>query len=154
MQGSFLPDEEVETLRIYTRHRRNLIDNAADYIKRMQKALRLMNIRLDNAIKDITGKTGKAIVEAIIKGERNPKTLAELADWRVKKSKEEIAKALTGNWREEYVFELQQSYEIYQNFHKKVAETDMKIEKLLIKQTEHIDFEIDKKVKLYKKKSK
>lgn len=152
LQGSFLPDEDVETLRIYTRHRRNLIDNAADYIKRMQKALRLMNIRLDNAIKDITGKSGKSIVEAIIKGERNPKTLAELADWRVKKSKEEIAKALTGNWREEYVFELQQSYEIYQNFHKKVAETDIKIEKLLIKQTEHIDFKIDKKVKLSKKK--
>lgn len=80
----------------------------------------------------------------ILKGERNAKKLAELADWRVKKSKKEIEKALTGNWREEYVFELQHAYEIYKNFHEKVAETDKKIEALLIKQTENIDFEIDK----------
>jgi len=139
-----LPDNDVETLRIYSRHRKNLIENAADYIKRMQKALRLMNIRLDNVINDITGKSGQAIVREILAGERNPQTLAELADWRVKKSKEEIAKALTGNWREEYVFELQQSYEIYQNFHQKIAETDKKIEQLLEKQTEYMDFETEK----------
>ncbi len=144
LQGSFLPDNDVETLRIYSRHRKNLIENAADYIKRMQKALRLMNIRLDNVINDITGKSGQAIVREILAGERNPQTLAELADWRVKKSKEEIAKALTGNWREEYVFELQQSYEIYQNFHQKIAETDKKIEQLLEKQTEYMDFETEK----------
>lgn len=152
LQGSFLPDNDVETLRIYSRHRKNLIENAADYIKRMQKALRLMNIRLDNVIKDVTGKSGRAIIDAIIEGKRDPKKLAELADWRVKKSKTEIAKALTGNWREEYVFELQQSYEIYKNFHAKIAETDLKIEQLLIKQTENMDFEPDENQKPVKKK--
>ncbi len=141
LQGSFLPDNDVETLRIYSRHRKNLIENAADYIKRMQKSLRLMNIRLDNVIRDVTGKSGIAIIEAILSGERNPKLLAQLADWRVKKSKEEIAKALTGNWRDEYVFELQQSYEIYKNFQEKISETDKQIEKLLEKQVEYIDFE-------------
>lgn len=141
LQGSFLPDNDVETLRIYSRHRKKLIENAADYIKRMQKSLRLMNIRLDNVLRDVTGKSGIAIIEAILSGERNPKQLAELADWRVKKSKEEIAKALTGNWRDEYVFELQQSYEIYKNFQEKISETDKQTEKLLEKQVENIDFE-------------
>ena len=152
LQGSFLPDSDVESLRIYSRHRKNLIENAADYIKRMQKALRLMNIRLDNVIKDVTGKSGRAIIDAILEGEREPKILAELANYRVRKSKEEIAKALTGNWRNEYIFELQQSYEIYKNFHEKIAETDKKIEELLMKQTENIDFEINKDNKPVKKK--
>jgi len=152
LQGSFLPDNDVETLRIYTRHRRNLIENSANYIKRMQKSLRLMNIRLDNVIRDVTGMSGRAIISAILKGERNPKELAELADWRVKKSKDEIAKALTGNWRDEYVFELQQSYEIYEIFQDKIAETDKKIEELLIKQTKNINFAITKENKPIKKK--
>ena len=152
LQGSFLPDTDVETLRTYTRHRRNLIEDAADYIKRMQKALRLMNIRLDSVLNDVTGKSGRAIIDGILAGERNPQCLAKLADWRVKKSREEIAEALTGNWREEYVFELKQSYEIYKNFHEKIEETDKQIEKLLIKQTGSIDFEPGKKIKPKKKK--
>ncbi len=152
LQGSFLPDNDVETLRIYTRHRKNLIENAADYIKRIQKSLRLMNIRLDNVLRDVTGKSGIAIISAILKGERDAATLAELADWRVKKSKKEIAKALTGNWRDEYVFELQHSYEIYGNFQDKISETNVQIEKLLEKQTEDIDFEITKDNKPVKKK--
>jgi len=152
LQGSFLPNNDVETLRIYSRHRKNLIENAADYINRMQKALRLMNIRLDNVIRDVTGMSGRAIIEAILNGERDPVKLADLANYRVKKSKAEIAKALTGNWRDEYVFELQQSYEIYKNFQDKIAQTDNKIEELLIKQTQNIDFEITKDNKPVKKK--
>lgn len=152
LQGSFLPDNDVETLRIYTRHRKTLIENSADYIKRMQQALRLMNIRLDNVIRDVTGKSGMAIIEAILQGERNPEFLASLADYRVKKSKQEIAKALTGNWRAEYIFELKQSYEIYKILHSKISETDKEIEKLLTKQIENIDFEPMANQKLVKKK--
>jgi transposase len=66
LQGSFLPDSDVETLRTYTRHRRNLIEDAADYIKRMQKALRLMNIRLDSVLNEVTGKSGRAIINDIL----------------------------------------------------------------------------------------
>jgi len=111
LEGSFLPDNFTTSIRQYTRHRKNLFEDAKRYKLRMQKAMRLMNIRLDNAIKDITGKSGKSIITAILKGERDAKKLADLADWRVKKSKEEIAKALTGDWRDEYVFELKQSFE-------------------------------------------
>ena len=149
LQGSFLPDNDVETLRIYARHRRNLIRNSADYIKRIQKSLVLMNIRLNSVIRDVTGMSGRAIIDAILEGQRDPKMLAELANYRVKKSKEEIAKALTGNWREEYVFELKQSYEIYMNFQGKIFETDKKMEELLIKQTQNIDFEIIRYIRSY-----
>lgn len=128
LEGSFIPDLFTETLRQYCRHRQSLLENAASYISKMQKALRMTNIRLDVAVSDITGVSGKMIIEAIISGEKDPVVLASLVKYKVKKSKEEIIKALTGEWREEYIFELRQCYEVYNYFHGKIAECDKHIE--------------------------
>lgn len=131
LEGSFLPDVATEKLRTYSRHRQSLIQNAGDYINKMQKALRLTNIRLDAVISDVTGKSGTLIIEAILRGERDPQVLASLADGRVKKSQQEIVEALTGDWREEYLFELEQSYELYRYLHAKVLQCDEQIKRLL-----------------------
>lgn len=131
LEGSFLPDLFTESLRQYCRHRQTLLEDASGYIKKMQKALRLTNIRLDVALRDVTGSSGKAIIEAILAGERDPEKLAALAHVNVKKSREEIALALTGDWRDEYLFELKQSYEVYSYFHQKITECDQQIESLL-----------------------
>ncbi len=131
LEGSFIPDIFTETLRQYCRHRQTLLEDAAGYIKKMQKALRLTNIRLDVALRDVTGVSGKAMIEAILNGEREPEKLAALAHFNVRKSREEIALALTGDWREEHLFELKQSYEVYNYFHEKISECDQQIEKLL-----------------------
>lgn len=131
LPNSFLPDALTSRLRDYVRHRKNLLQDNIPYKQRMQKSLRLMNIRLDNVLNDCTGVSGKKIISAIIAGERDGNRLASLADYRVKKSKEEIAKALTGNWRDEMIFELRQSYEIYCYLESKIAEVDTKIEELL-----------------------
>lgn len=128
LPNSFQPDNFTEEVRTYSRHRQGLLDNASDYIRKMQKAMRLMNLRLDVAISDITGLSGRAIIDAILEGERNAEKLAELAHKSVKKSKEEIAQALTGFWKESHLMELRQSYEIYQFFHSKIAECDKAIE--------------------------
>jgi transposase len=120
LEGSFIPDLFTEQVRQYYRHRQTLVANAASYINKMQKALRLINIRLDTALRDVMGRSGKDIIEAILKGERDAKVLASLAQPTVKTSKEEIVAALTGDWREEYIFELRQCYEIYQHYHKKI----------------------------------
>lgn len=77
----------------------------------MQKALVLMNIQLPSVLRDISGKTGLRIIEAILGGERNATRLAELADPRVKAKTQTLVKALTGQWREEYILELQDCYE-------------------------------------------
>jgi transposase len=131
LEGSFLPDLFTEELRIYSRQRQTLIVDGGSYIQKIQQALRRANIRLDIAIKDVTGVSGQAIINAILSGERDPVTLAGLANFRVKKSKEEITQALTGNWRDEYLFELKQCYEIYKYYHVKIAECDKEIEKIL-----------------------
>lgn len=131
LEGSFIPDLFTETLRQYYRHRQYLVESGASYINKMQKALRLINIRLDAVLRDVMGRSGKDIIEAILKGERNAKVLASLAQSTVKASAKEIEAALTGDWREAYIFELRHCYDLYQYYHKKIDECDGEIQKML-----------------------
>jgi len=134
LEGSFIPDLFTETIRQYHRLRDYLVESGACYINKMQKALRLMNIRLDTVLRDVTGKSGKAIIEAILKGERNPEVLASLAHPSVKTPVAEIVSALTGDWRKEYIFELRHCYDLYKVYQKKIGECDQEIKKLLTKE--------------------
>ena len=157
LEGSFLPDLFTEKVRQYYRHRQSLVENAASYINKMQKALRLINIRLDSVLRDVMGRSGKDIIEAVLKGERHAQTLASLAQPSVKTPKAEIVSALTGDWREEYIFELRQCYELYQYYHQKIDECDEAIKKLLAeeiqrKQTEETRPKAEE-VKIKKKKA-
>lgn len=97
LSGSFLCNDVMQELRIYYNHRQHLIEQIARYTLKMQKTLRLMNVRLDIAIRDITGKSGITIIEAILAGNRDPLHLASLVDIRTKRPMEEIAKSLQGS---------------------------------------------------------
>jgi hypothetical protein len=110
----------------------------------MQKAFEQMNIKLHNVLSDICGKSGQLIIQSIIAGERDPKELIRHVDKQVKASENDIIKSLTGNWREENVFELKQAYELYLIFKDKIRECDEQIEKVLAKseimnQRNHVD---------------
>jgi transposase len=150
LSGSFLPDEATEQLRTYCRHRTNLLDNAADTTRKMQKYLRLLNLRLDVVVKDITGLTGLAIIEAICKGETNAGVLASLRHGNCKKSQEEIAKALQTNGRTDYLFALKHEYNMYQSIQSAITDCDLQIEKMLNEQINNNDDKrqhfIDKKL--------
>jgi transposase len=102
-------------------------------INQIQRDLRAMNLRLEVALNDVTGKSGRAIIEAILAGERDPRLLAALADYRVKKSKEEIALSLEGNWHEGYLFVLSQHYDEYIRNLDHIQACDNEIEKILKK---------------------
>jgi transposase len=150
LSGSFLPDEATEQLRTYCRHRANLLDGAADTTRKMQKYLRLLNLRLDVVVKDVTGLTGLAIIEAICKGEINAEVLASLRHGNCKKSEEEIAKALQTNGRKDYLFALKHEYKMYQDLQLAIKDCDNEIEKVLSEQINNNDDKrqhfIDKKV--------
>ena len=134
LSGSFLPDEATEQLRTYCRHRANLLEQSADTSRKMQKYLRLLNLRLDVVVKDVTGLTGLSIIDAICKGEMNPEKLASLRHGNCKKSEQEIAKALQSNGRKDLLFSLTHEYELYQVFQGKISECDKQIQKLLNEQ--------------------
>jgi transposase len=131
LTGSFLPDETTEQLRTYCRQRANLIDLAAEATNKMQKYLRLLNCRLDIVVRDICGQTGLAIIADICKGNLDPDKLAEHRNYKCRKSKEEIAKALIGNNRPDFLFGLKQEYESYMFYQKKIDECDKEITKFL-----------------------
>ena len=133
LSGSFLPDEVTEQLRTYCRHRANLLDMAASTQKKMQKYLRLLNLRLDVVVNDICGLTGMAIIEAICKGESSPEKLAELRNGNCRKSEAEIAKALETNGRKDYLFALQQELDMYKIIQTKIIDCDIEIKKMLSK---------------------
>jgi transposase len=85
-----------------------------------------MNIRVHHAVSDIDGKTGTAIIQEIVEGERDPVKLASLRDRRCKKSEKEIADHLTGTWREEHLFNLAQAFKTLQFLDERIAEYEQK----------------------------
>lgn len=109
LRGSFRPADEICQWRALARERQMLNLEKTDWVRRMQKALDQMNIRLHHAVSDLTGVTGMAILRAIVAGERDPKVLAQLRDRRCRHSKARIAQYLTGHWREEHLFNLSQA---------------------------------------------
>ena len=131
LSASFQPNTFTRKLRTYMRHRKNLIEMAATHIRMMHKALEQMNIKLQHVITDITGKSGQTIIKSIIEGERDASYLASLCSGRIKADKESIIKSLEGLWKEENVFELEQSFTLYHIYHEKIKECDLQIEKHL-----------------------
>ena len=128
LSGAFRPDGDIRRLRSYLRQRAMLVEYASHHIQHMHKALTQMNVKLQHVIRDITGKTGMDIIEAIVGGERNPRTLARLRDHRIKADEATIAKSLQGHWREEHIFELTQALELYRAYQARIAECDREIE--------------------------
>jgi transposase len=113
LKGSFRPSDDICQLRSLLRERNTMVAQRSDWVRRMQKGLDQMNICVHHAVSDITGTTGMAIIRAIVGGERDPKALARLRDRRCRKTEEQIAENLTGNWRAEHLFNLEQALKMY-----------------------------------------
>ena len=139
LAGSFRPEEQICVLRSYLRQRDNLIKSSCVQIQRMQKALTQMNLQLHRVISDITGKTGMAIITAILEGERNPHKLAKLKDGRIQASVQEIASALTGDYRQELLFILAQELQLYQTYQSQIQALDTQIEECLNQFPDQVD---------------
>lgn len=128
LTGSFRPDAEMCAVRAYLRHRAQLLQHRSPHVLHMQKALQQMNIQLPQVLNDITGETGLAILRAIVAGERNAVRLACFRDPHCKSSQETIAKALSGNWKDEHLFALKQSLELYDFYTQQIAACDTQIQ--------------------------
>jgi transposase len=128
LRGSFRPTDAIVALRAYLRHRQTLIESAGTYIQRMQKALVQMNLQLPLVVSDITGVTGLRILRDIVAGHRDPQQLAEHRDHRCRASKTEIIAALTGHYRPEHLFVLQQNLELFDACQAQLAACDRAID--------------------------
>lgn len=147
LNASFQPTSIIRELRTYLRHRKSLTESYSQQILLMQKAFEQMNIKLHNVLSDICGKSGQLIIQAILSGELDAEKLVDLVDFKVKASREDIVKSLTGIWREEHLFELKQAYELYLIFKEKIQECDMQVEHTLGKIEQESDLSDTKEIK-------
>jgi transposase len=129
--GSFRPPEQVCKLRTLVRDKAILVAERSDWVRRMQKALDQMNVRLHRAVSDVDGTTGMLILRAIARGERDPKKLAALRHSSCRKSEEEIAEQLNGHWREDHLFSLRQGLRMYDAIEERIIEYEQEIVRLL-----------------------
>jgi transposase len=127
LRGSFRPEEAVCMLRTLVRDKANLVAESGDWLRRMQKSLDQMNVRVHRAVSDLDGATGMAILRAIAGGERDARKLAKLRDRRCSKTEQEIAEQLNGHWREDHVFSLQQALKMYDAVQERIAAYEQEI---------------------------
>jgi transposase len=134
LRKSFRPDENIRTLRNYMRLRQDHIRATATQIRLMQKALTLMNIRLAEVISDITGASGIKMIEAILKGVRDPEELSAMCHQKILLNKKEVLlKSLEGTYREDHLFALEQAYKTWRHYNEMIVECDKVMEELLNK---------------------
>ena len=131
LAAAFRPDEQTCVLRAYLRQRATLVEFSAEHIRHMQKAMTQMNLKLEKVLSDITGVTGLLIIDAILGGERDPLKLAHLRHDLCHQDEATIARALTGEWRDEHLFALRQSRELYRQAQSLIAACDVQIEATL-----------------------
>ena len=99
-------ESETQDMRALLRTRKQLVREKASHIQRLQKTLEDANIKLDSVVADIVGKSGRAIIDALIAGESDPAKLAALADTRIRSSQNKLRDALSGRIRRHHRFML------------------------------------------------
>lgn len=132
LKKSFVPEDLVRKLRVYTRMREDKLQMASSHVQHMQKALIQMNIRLPEVLSQTHGASGMAMIKAILSGERDAHVLLSYCTTNlIKRKGGDILLALEGNYKEEYIFELQQAYDGYMFYLEQVRKCDLEAEKIL-----------------------
>lgn len=123
-----IPEAKILALRSFWRQRERLIAQKAEQIQLMHKSLEQMNIQIHKVLSDISGVSGMAIIRAILGGERRPEVLSLHLQSSARKKKDQIEKALEGNWAEHHLFALKQAIETYDFFDACILDCDARIE--------------------------
>jgi len=131
LRAAFRPTAQVCTIRAVSRQREVLLVQQASWVQRMQKALVQMNLQLSEVISDVMGATGQAIIRDIVAGQRDARALARHRHRRIRAGEDEIGRALTGTWREEHLFVLEQALGMYDDIARYLDECDRKLQALL-----------------------
>lgn len=96
LSASFIPPKPIRDLRDLVRYRQTLVQERADEINRVQKVLETANIKLSSVASDVLGKSGRAMIEAMLSGVGDAEALAELARGRLRAKLPQLREALEG----------------------------------------------------------
>lgn len=106
LKASFVPPLGQRELRELTRYRSTFVKERASLVNRVQKVLESANIKLASVATDVTGVSGRAILQALLEGQSSPEAMAELAKGRMREKREMLAKALQGQVKPHHRFVL------------------------------------------------
>lgn len=131
MRSSFVPERPIQEMRELMRTRKQLVREASQHTQRIQKALEDANIKLTGLITDLMGKSGRAILGAIVEGKSDPKELAGLAQGLLKKKQAALEEALAGRVRNHHRFLIKLHLEQVDALRAAIAEIDAEVGKVL-----------------------
>jgi transposase len=131
LQPSFIPEQEIRDLREVTRYRRKLVQEKASQHNRIQKILEDANIKLASVVSDITGVSARAMLAALVAGDKTPAEMAELARARLRNKRTELTAALEGRFRSHHARLLGLMLEHLDELDQSIADCDTLVEELL-----------------------
>ncbi|MCZ1003273.1 IS110 family transposase [Streptomyces mirabilis] len=131
VRPSFVPDQPVRELRDLTRARTQLTRERGQIVQRLEKLLEDTGIKLAAVASDIMGVSGRAMLEALVSGEREPQTLAELARRKLRNKIPELTEALTGRFRDHHAFLVRLHLDHYDQLTDSVGQLDARIEEAM-----------------------
>jgi transposase len=128
IRGSFVPEEQTQEMRNILRMRKQFVRERSSHIQRLQKTLEDANIKLDSVIADITGLSGRRMIEALIDGETDPQALAALAHRRIKATSAELEAALRGRVTKHHRFALRLLFQHIDAIDAAITEIDQEVD--------------------------
>ena len=131
LRGSFVPPAEIRRLRDLTRYRKRLIQAHGQETQRIQKTLEDAGVRLDSVASDVLGVSGRAMLRALVAGERDPATLAELARGRLRRRVPELREALRGRFSDHHALLVRLSLEHAEQLERSIGELDAEVERVI-----------------------
>ncbi|MGW1507562.1 IS110 family transposase [Streptomyces mirabilis] len=131
VRPSFVPDQPVRELRDLTRARTQLTRERGQIVQRLEKLLEDTGIKLAAVASDIMGVSGRAMLEALVSGEREPQILAELARRKLRNKIPELTEALTGRFRDHHAFLVRLHLDHYDQLTDSVGQLDARIEEAM-----------------------
>lgn len=126
--GSFVPPPEFRDLRDLTRLRKVLVRERGRQINRVAKTLELANVKLGSVVTDIMGKTGRAILDAMIAGEEDPHALAGLARGSLRRKRRQLAEVVPGPIRDHHRFLLRDLPDSIDHLSRRIEALDGRVE--------------------------
>lgn len=139
VQSSFVPDRSTQELRDLTRTRKQMVKQRAQHVNRLHKVLEDANLKIGSYVTDITGVTGRAILNALVAGETDAEKLADLRDGRIKTPRAELVKGLRGKVTSHHRFMIRMHLEQIDGADRSVATIDAHIEELTVPLVETVE---------------
>ena len=142
LRGSFVPPPAIRELRDLTRYRKRLIQAHTAEVQRIEKTLQDAGIKLDSVASELMGMSSRAMLKALVAGERDPEVLAELAKGRLRKKIPDLRQALRGRFGEHHALLVRLALEHLEHLESAVAELDARVDEVIApfgKARDHLD---------------